>query len=102
MQSMSEAQDQVVTARTSFEICGVDQALCEVRAGVPLTDALNQASSVLQLVGDVLQESSLVQQPLSPAVCALAHRAVTHAQAVIRSAYLGADEVDREKLSRVA
>lgn len=101
MQSMSEAQDQqAVTARTSFEICGIDQALCEVREGVPLTDALNQAGSVLQLVNDVLEES--LGHPLSPAVCALAHRAVIHAQAVIRSAYLGADEADRKKLSRVA
>lgn len=69
---------------------------------MPLVDALGEAQSVLALVDAVLQEAANGDAALSPAVCALAQRAMVHAQGIIRAAWLGADAVERRGLSEAA
>ncbi|MBV4459200.1 DUF3077 domain-containing protein [Pseudomonas sp. COR58] len=78
-----------LTVESPFASCNLEkQELFAVRPGIPVADALNEASCILYNVRAELCEAGMQQQAvISPTQAWLLHMAVESAKAVIDSVY---------------
>ncbi|MDC7818297.1 DUF3077 domain-containing protein [Pseudomonas sp. BLCC-B112] len=82
-----------VTSEASFTRCNVErQDLFAVRPGIPVVDALNQASCILYSVNAVLNEAGMETLVISPSQAWLLYSAVESAKAAIDSVQAGLEK----------
>jgi hypothetical protein len=79
-----------VTVELSFTICNPDQEhLLAVRPGIPVTDALEEASCILSELKSSLEAAAMGVDGITPNQAWLLFRAVNTAKAIVDSTHEG-------------
>jgi len=82
-----------VTVELSFTICNPDQGhLLAVRPGIPVTDALEEASCILSELKSSLEAAAMGMDGITPNQAWLLFRAANTAKAIVDSTHEGLEK----------